>query len=509
MDSDSINSHFFFRDDFKNAWKDLNQEDKDIFLEIVDRTHTAGLDWYFNKNKQVRCGRKLRNEKNARAVFARIIFSQNRVKGNLVEAVGGKGGLISLSDLSGLIIDSGLGEFVEKNGAEKPGNWPDVYQESTSGIQSKKGINFMTALNTILFGPPGTGKTYSVVIEAMAILNPEAKQKYDSALEKGKENQGNEPQPYEELKKNFDEHKRLKFVTFHQSYGYEDFVEGIRPVLPEAGEQSEPASGVLSLGYRLHDGVFKDIANQAKKDSNNNYVLIIDEINRGNISKIFGELITLVEDDKRINASKEDQKRNIGKNPLTLTLPYSKEDFGVPANLFIIGTMNTADRSIALLDTALRRRFEFKEMRPRPDLLSSDIEGINLREMLAAINERIEFLYDRDHTIGHAYLIDVRTLDKLKQVFRHKIIPLLQEYFYEDWRKIKLVLNDKKHNFIKVSSKEAMEYSLPTLNDDENNFLPDRKLYSVASDEEFKNLGVEDFRQIYAKAVKDTEKPGQ
>lgn len=183
--------------------------------------------------------------------------------------------------------------------------------------------------------------------------------------------------------------------------------------------------------FKEREQDYKVDNNPSEKPELKPYIIIIDEINRGNVSKIFGELITLIEPSKRIGKEEE----------LKVTLPYSKDEFGVPKNVYIIGTMNTADRSITSLDTALRRRFEFVEMMPDVSKLSMDCEGINLQELLKAINTRIEYLLDREKTIGHAFFIGIDSLEKLKNVFQNKIIPLLQEYFYNDYALIDAVLN--------------------------------------------------------------------
>ena len=198
-------------------------------------------------------------------------------------------------------------------------------------------------------------------------------------------------------------------------------------------------ASVYKLNIALAD-IMEIIAKEASttkvEDKKKNYVFVIDEINRGNISKIFGELITLIESSKRIGQPEG----------MKAKLPYSQQLFGVPDNVYIIGTMNTADRSIATIDTALRRRFRFKEMLPDAEVLKGIVvEDISISEMLVRMNKRISVLYDREHTIGHAYFIPLKensTVEQLAEIFENAIVPLLQEYFYEDYEKIRLVLGD-------------------------------------------------------------------
>ena len=263
-----------------------------------------------------------------------------------------------------------------------------------------------TPLNVILYGPPGTGKTYATAHRCVAICDGETKPATEHTRSRYKElaNSG-----------------RVEFITFHESYGYEEFVEGLRPQTgSDAGFRLEPSKGVL-----------KRIAERARA-SEEPHVLIIDEINRANVSKVMGELITLLEEDKRAGAP----------NEVSVTLPHSPEPFTLPANLHILGTMNTADRSIALLDTALRRRFQFEELSPDPDLLedAGEATGVDLPGVLGAMNERLEWLLDRDHLIGHAWFMTARTKADVDDAMRRKIIPLLAEYFYEDWAKVRAVL---------------------------------------------------------------------
>lgn len=261
-------------------------------------------------------------------------------------------------------------------------------------------------LNQILYGAPGTGKTYNTAIYALAILEnitqESVEAKYCSRLDL-----------MTEYRKQISL-GRIRFTTFHQNYSYEDFVQGLRPDL------------TTPMKFNYVDGVFKSIANSADNDSSNNYVLIVDEINRANISKVFGELVTLIESDKR--------KGEV--NEIEATLP-SGQSFSVPNNLYILGTMNSADKSISLIDAALRRRFKFIEVAPKSSLVKDGDLKIALENIN---NELYKRLKSTDLLVGHSYFIE-KTIDDLEEIMNDHIIPLLYEYFFDNKEKVKEVLN--------------------------------------------------------------------
>lgn len=475
----------------------------------------------------------------------------------------------------------------ETNTASVGGEGVVSAEVSAASYIDENGTTDVT-LNTILYGPPGTGKTYHTVIYAVAIIE-------------NRELAAVESEDYPSVLRRYNEYKaqgRIGFTTFHQSYGYEEFIEGIKPFIDSEEESSDiqysvqpgvfkrfceqaerpivanaetygirekpniwkvslwstgdnevrseclagghirigwdqygkditdetdftedggrvvlnafinrmqvgdivfscysastiDAIGVVTGDYEWHEeyeyfrrlrkvnwvvkGIQEDIldinggtsmtlasvyrlsnialpdvyklidkyqpAQSASKPAKApNYVFIIDEINRGNISKVFGELITLIEESKRVGRPEG----------MEVVLPYSQKPFGVPQNVYIIGTMNTADRSIATIDTALRRRFFFKEMLPDACVLDGvEVEGISISDLLIRMNRRISVLYDREHTIGHAYFMplkDCPTIEKLAEIFSNNILPLLQEYFYDDYEKIRFVLGDNRKN---------------------------------------------------------------
>ena len=268
---------------------------------------------------------------------------------------------------------------------------------------------------------------------------------------------------------------QFNFITFHQSFSYEDFVEGIRPETENADE-----TGIV---YRIKDGIFKEICKKAAVDPENNYVLVIDEINRGNISKIFGELITLLEENKRTGEIEE----------IIVRLPYSSETFSVPNNVYVIGTMNSTDKSIALVDIALRRRFHFERLNVEYEI----IQNQDARDFLKELNSIICAIKNPDFEIGHYYFMNIPENDSenhnLKKVFSHQILPLLEEYFFNDWEALATILG---RDSIKIDKKKKLVW-----NDDSGKFEEDTGDYdqiyglSIKSPDEvfvntMKNLGI-------------------
>jgi hypothetical protein len=294
-----------------------------------------------------------------------------------------------------------VAEFFNKLGID-PASLPAV----TPNAQPRPAPSMNKPTNVILYGPPGTGKTFHTKEHAVTLCN-------------GKDTSSSLKEDFAKLVAD----KRVAFVTFHQSYDYSDFIIGFKPV-PSAN----------GMSFEVRKGVLMRLAEEAEKNPHLPYLLIIDEINRGNISKIFGELITLIEADKRRD----------GDFPLEVTLPcaYKGNDgketcqFSLPSNVHLLGTMNTADRSIALLDTALRRRFKFVRKEPKPDLLHANLDGVKLPALLTKLNGILADAFSPDHQIGHAWLpmkFDAKATGKdLVEAFKDKILPLLDEWYYDD-----------------------------------------------------------------------------
>jgi len=452
---------------FRATW---SMQDRTLFCRLARAVHDAGLDWWHvGKGVQVRFGRKEPGSDRAAGVLG-IVRGRRTRKISWIRELGDIPELnrVTMSEEMVAKIEAALSaerdsvsQFLPLS-KERPGLWPDELTDEPGEVGEDTEDGTMRAFNRIYYGPPGTGKTYAL-IELL-------KQDYMQEMQDVKEVAGLV--------------QRYSFVTFHQSYGYEEFVEGLRPILDD-GDNTHG-----QVQYEIRPGVFKELCRRARLAPDQRFAIVIDEINRGNISKIFGELITLIETDKREGAE----------NQTSVILPYSGESFSVPANVDVIGTMNTADRSLALLDTALRRRFDFVPIMPNVrDESGAPLYGlrvtsgqkvIDIPRMLAAINVRIEALYDRDHCIGHAYFTplvkisdDQERFDALAQIFRNRILPLLEEYFFEDWQKIRLVLADNQKSgtecFVVQSSEHEEDLSRLFGNDHGLDTYSTKSRYSI------------------------------
>ena len=298
----------------------------------------------------------------------------------------------------------------------------------------KKEIKEMSKdLNIIYYGPAGTGKTREALNKVKKLIGEEyltASKDYNEEIKEIERNENlsknAQKKQVKEIKaqENYQAYPLVEFTTFHPSYQYQEFIEGI---------SIEEKDG--NTFYKVKNGIFKKLAKRALENKDKSYVLIIDEINRGNISSIFGEFFTLLEDTKRVSST---DKENL--EAVSITLPYSQEKLSVPDNLYIIGTMNTTDKSISLLDVALRRRFKFLAVEPEYSILKN-IEELDTARMLQSINKRLAILKGEDFQIGHSYFLNATNLEDLREIFEFKIIPLLKEYFHGDWETICAILN--------------------------------------------------------------------
>ena len=284
---------------------------------------------------------------------------------------------------------------------------------SSPSFSSHQTITQITQ-NLVLYGPPGTGKTYRIIDLAVEAIDPDFYQLHN-------DNRKTIKSRFDALRQN----KQIEFVTFHPGFAYEEFIEGITATTVNG-----------QIAYNVKNGVFKRFCLNAASRPDERFVFIIDEINRGNVARIFGELITLIEENKRSSAL----------DALSTQLPYSKQRFAVPSNVWLFGTMNTADRSLTQLDTALRRRFAFMAINPDTTLLDDvEVAGIPIKPLVDVINARLSALLDEDHQLGVSYflpLINEPTFNRLRSIFIENILPQLSEYFYNDLEQVGLVLND-------------------------------------------------------------------